>query len=74
MERKGETMEDNKELKENTELDDDQVENVSGGFFIPPEQPQRKCRRCGEVRVIVAENMCGPCCSYLTSHGYKIMA
>ena len=70
----GKAMEDNKSLNENNELADDQVEDVSGGLFIPPEQPKGKCRRCGEKRVIVAEDLCGPCCSYLTSHGYKIMA
>ena len=75
MERKGEKMEDNKELKENTELDDDQVENVSGGF-ISREEPKQRCVRCGkEVPVSTLNSgVCRDCCNKLAREGRPVIA
>ena len=39
-------MEDNKELKENTELDDEQAEDVSGGTIYYA--IKENCIRCGK--------------------------
>lgn len=63
-------MEDNKELNKNGELDDDQVEDVSGGVvFI---RPQRKiCQNCHELREMdhFYPNLCKKCADEIYPDG-----
>ena len=55
-------MEDNKELNENGELDDDQVEDVSGGYVLI-HHPRKICQNCHELREMdpFFPNLCSQC-------------